>query len=59
MFYSFAKNRELQTSPLKMNLVPEIQMDQKRNLEILPSALLLLIMYILLQYDDSIAPYTS
>jgi hypothetical protein len=28
------KNRVLQIWPLKMNLVPEIQTDQKRNLEI-------------------------
>jgi hypothetical protein len=27
--------------PLKMNLIPEIRMDQKRNLETLPSILLL------------------
>jgi hypothetical protein len=39
--YSFMKNWALQTYPLKMNLVPEIQMGQKRNLEILPLTLLL------------------
>jgi hypothetical protein len=33
------KNRVLQTYPLKMNLVPEIRTDEKRNLETLPSTL--------------------
>jgi hypothetical protein len=31
------KIRVLQIYPLKMNLVPEILMDRKRNLETLPS----------------------
>jgi hypothetical protein len=35
------KIRALQTYPLKMNLVTEIQTDRKRNLETLPSTLLL------------------
>jgi hypothetical protein len=34
-------NRVLQTYPLKMNLVPNIQTDRKRNLKTLPSTLLL------------------
>jgi hypothetical protein len=34
------KNWALQTYLLKMDLVPEIQMGQKRNLEILPLTLL-------------------
>jgi hypothetical protein len=38
--YSFMKNWALQTYLLKMDLVPEIQMCQKRNLEILPLTLL-------------------
>jgi hypothetical protein len=33
------KIRALQTYPLKMNLIPKIQTDQKRNLETLPSTL--------------------
>jgi hypothetical protein len=40
-FYFHGKIKVLQTYPLKMNIVPEIRMDQKRNLEILPSTLLL------------------
>jgi hypothetical protein len=40
MFYFLVKIRVLQTYPFKMNLVPEIRMDQKRNLETLPSNLL-------------------
>jgi hypothetical protein len=32
-FYLLVKIRALQTYPLKMNLVPEIQIDQKRNLQ--------------------------
>jgi hypothetical protein len=39
-FLFIMKNRVLQTYPLKMNLVPEIRMDQKRSLETLPSTLL-------------------
>jgi hypothetical protein len=35
------KIRVLQTYRLKMNLVPEIQTDQKRNIETLPSTLLI------------------
>jgi hypothetical protein len=38
---SLRKSGCYKTSPLKMNLVLEIQMDQKRNLETLPSILLL------------------
>jgi hypothetical protein len=38
----FPKIRALQTYPLKMNLVPKIQMDQKRNSGTLPSTLLLI-----------------
>jgi hypothetical protein len=52
------KNWALQTYPLKMNLVPEIQMGQKRNLEILPLTLLSP-KKLLPRYGDSIAPYTS
>jgi hypothetical protein len=40
-FYFLAKIRVLQTYPLKMNLVLEIQMDQKRNLKMWPSTRLL------------------
>jgi hypothetical protein len=42
-FYSFVKIRVLQTysPPPKMNLVPEIQTDLKRNLETPPSTLFL------------------
>jgi hypothetical protein len=35
--FTLVKIRVLQTYTLKMNLVPEIQTDQKRNLETLPS----------------------
>jgi hypothetical protein len=41
-FYFLMKIRVLQTYPLKMNLIPEIQTDQKKNLETLPSSLLLI-----------------
>jgi hypothetical protein len=40
-FYFLVKIRVLQTYPLNMDLVLEIRMDQKRNLETLPSTLLL------------------
>jgi hypothetical protein len=40
-FYFFTKMRVLQTYPLKMNLIPEIRTDRERNLETLPSTLLL------------------
>jgi hypothetical protein len=52
-YYSFWKNRVLQTysPPLKMNLVPEIRTDWKRNLEILLSTLL--------RFGGSIAPCIS
>jgi hypothetical protein len=46
-------------TPLKMNLVPEIRMDRKRNLETLPSTLPPFPKSILPQYGDSIAPCTS
>jgi hypothetical protein len=39
-FYSFAKTGCYKPTPYKMNLVPEIQTDQKRNLETWPSTLL-------------------
>jgi hypothetical protein len=58
-YYSFWKNRVLQTYPLRMNLVPEIRTDQKRNMEILPSNLLLFPMQPLPRYGGSIAPCTS
>jgi hypothetical protein len=35
------KIRVLQTYPLKMNVIPEIQTEQKRNMETPPSILLL------------------
>jgi hypothetical protein len=38
-FYSFQKSGRYKPTPLKMNLVPEIQMDRKRNLKTLPSTL--------------------
>jgi hypothetical protein len=38
-FLFFPKIQVLQTYPPKMNLIPEIQMDQKRNLETLTSTL--------------------
>jgi hypothetical protein len=40
-FYFLMKIKVLQTYPLKMNLILEIRMDRKRNLETLPSTLLL------------------
>jgi hypothetical protein len=40
-FYFLMKIGVLQTYPFKINLVPEIQTDQKRNLETGPSTLLL------------------
>jgi hypothetical protein len=53
------KIRALQTYPLKMNIIPKIQTDQKRNMEGLPSTLLLSPKYLLPQYGGSIAPCTS
>jgi hypothetical protein len=41
IIYFLIKSRVLQIYPLKMNLVLEIQTDQKRNLETLPSTILL------------------
>jgi hypothetical protein len=40
-FYFFTKIECYEPTPLKMNLILEIQMDRKRNLETLPSTLLL------------------
>jgi hypothetical protein len=40
-YFLLEKSRCYKPTPLKMNLVPEIQMDQKRNLEILLSTPLL------------------
>jgi hypothetical protein len=40
-FYSFRKIGCYKPTPLKMNLVLEIQSDRKRNLETLPSTLIL------------------
>jgi hypothetical protein len=39
-YFLFEKSRCYKPTPLKMNLVPEIRTDQKRNLEIVLSTLL-------------------
>jgi hypothetical protein len=54
------KIRVLQTyPPLKMNLVPEIWTDWKRNLKTLPSTLLLLIRRIILASKSSMGICSS
>jgi hypothetical protein len=58
-FIPLQKLGRYKPTPLEMNLITEIQTDQKRNLETLPSTLLLFLKWLLPQCGDFIAPCTS